>query len=102
MLRRVALVRIDVSEEPGSSFIRVTRIGELGTTQPATSNRHTLRRNKEAAVKTSNLTKYMLVSRDQNAGQNQDKSIKQIISKCVTVQIFGNDSKESKFDSGEN
>jgi hypothetical protein len=38
MLRRVALVRTDVSEEPGASFIRVTRIGELGT-QAATSNR---------------------------------------------------------------
>jgi hypothetical protein len=36
MLRRVALVRTDVSEEPGASFIRVTRIGELGT-QVATS-----------------------------------------------------------------
>jgi hypothetical protein len=45
MLCRVALVRTDVSEEPGASFIRVTRIGELGTTQAATSNRHTLRRN---------------------------------------------------------
>jgi hypothetical protein len=43
MLRRVALVRIDVSEEPGASFIRVTRICELGTTQAATSNRRTLR-----------------------------------------------------------
>jgi hypothetical protein len=32
MLRRVALVRTDVSEELRSSFIRVTRIGELGTT----------------------------------------------------------------------
>jgi hypothetical protein len=32
MLRRVALVRNDVSEEPSASFIRVTRIGELGTT----------------------------------------------------------------------
>jgi hypothetical protein len=32
MLRRVALVRTDVSEEPSASFIRVTRIGELGTT----------------------------------------------------------------------
>jgi hypothetical protein len=39
MLRRVALVRTDVSEEPGASFIRVTRIGELGTTKAATSNR---------------------------------------------------------------
>jgi hypothetical protein len=39
LLRRVALVRTDVSEEPGTSFIRVTKIGELGTTQAATSNR---------------------------------------------------------------
>jgi hypothetical protein len=39
MLRHVALVRTNVSEEPSASFIRVTRIGELGTTQAATSNR---------------------------------------------------------------
>jgi hypothetical protein len=32
MLRRVALVRTDLSEELSASFIRVTRIGELGTT----------------------------------------------------------------------
>jgi hypothetical protein len=44
LLRRVALVRTDISEEPGASFIRVTKIGELGTTQAATSNRRTLRR----------------------------------------------------------
>jgi hypothetical protein len=44
LLHRVALVRTDVSEEPGASFIRVTKIGELGT-QAATSNRRTLRRN---------------------------------------------------------
>jgi hypothetical protein len=67
MLRRVALVRTDVSEEPGASFIRVTRIGELGTTQAATGNRRTLRRTRGVtsqktpffivtAVKTSNLT----------------------------------------------
>jgi hypothetical protein len=31
MLRRVALVRADVSEELSATFIRVTRIGELGT-----------------------------------------------------------------------
>jgi hypothetical protein len=30
MLRRVALVRTDVSEVLSASFIRVTRIGELG------------------------------------------------------------------------
>jgi hypothetical protein len=39
VLRRVALVRTDVSEEPSASFIRVTRIGELGTTLAATSSR---------------------------------------------------------------
>jgi hypothetical protein len=38
LLRRVGLVRADFSEEPGASFIRVTEIGELGTTQAATSN----------------------------------------------------------------
>jgi hypothetical protein len=32
MLRRVALVGTDVPEELSASFIRVTRIGELGTT----------------------------------------------------------------------
>jgi hypothetical protein len=44
LLRRVALVRTDVSEEPGACIIRVTKIGELGTTQAATSNRRTLQR----------------------------------------------------------
>jgi hypothetical protein len=45
MLRHVALVRTDVSEELSAFFIRVTRIGELGTTLAVTSNRRTLRRN---------------------------------------------------------
>jgi hypothetical protein len=42
MLRTVALVRTDVSEELSASFIRVTRIGELRTTIAVTSNRRTL------------------------------------------------------------
>jgi hypothetical protein len=37
MLRRVALVRTDVSEELSSSFIRVTRIGELEIALAVTS-----------------------------------------------------------------
>jgi hypothetical protein len=41
MLRRVALVRTDVSEELSASFIRVSRI-ELGATLAVTSNRPTL------------------------------------------------------------
>jgi hypothetical protein len=39
MLRGVVLVRTNVSEELSASFIKVTKIGELGTTQAATSNR---------------------------------------------------------------
>jgi hypothetical protein len=42
MLRRMALVRTDVSEERSASFIRMTTIGELGTTLAVTSNRRTL------------------------------------------------------------
>jgi hypothetical protein len=38
MLRRAALVKTDVSEELGASFIRMTRIGEVGTTLAVTSN----------------------------------------------------------------
>jgi hypothetical protein len=45
MLRRMVLVRTDVSEELSASFISVTRIGELGTALAVTSNRRTLRRN---------------------------------------------------------
>jgi hypothetical protein len=42
MLRRVALVRTAVSEDLSASFIRVTRISELGTTLVVTSNRRTI------------------------------------------------------------
>jgi hypothetical protein len=45
ILCHVALVRTDVSEELSASIIRLTRIGELGTTLAVTSNRCTLRRN---------------------------------------------------------
>jgi hypothetical protein len=44
MLRRVAVIRTEVSEEHSASFLRVTGIGELGTTLAVTSNRRTLRR----------------------------------------------------------
>jgi hypothetical protein len=39
MLRHVALVRTDVSEELSASFVRVTRIGELGKTPAVTMRR---------------------------------------------------------------
>jgi hypothetical protein len=65
MLCRVALVRTDVSEEPGASSIRVTRIGELGTTQAATSNRRMLRRN----------TKWILVTLMKEAPGSSETSV---------------------------
>jgi hypothetical protein len=43
MLRRVALVRTDVLEELSAYIIRVTKIGELGTTLAVTSTRRPLR-----------------------------------------------------------
>jgi hypothetical protein len=52
LLRHVALVRTDVSEEPDASFIRVTKIGELGTTQAVTSNQRTLRSHGVTSQKT--------------------------------------------------
>jgi hypothetical protein len=45
MLRRVAVVGADVSDELSASIIRVTRIGELGKTLAVTSSRQTLQRN---------------------------------------------------------
>jgi hypothetical protein len=44
MLRLVAPVRTDVSEERSSSFIRVIRMDELRTTLAVTSNRRTTHR----------------------------------------------------------
>jgi hypothetical protein len=38
MLSHVALVRTGVSQDRSASIIRVTRIGELGTTLDVTSN----------------------------------------------------------------
>jgi hypothetical protein len=42
ILRRVALLRTDVSEERIASFMKVTRIGELRTVLAVSSNRSTL------------------------------------------------------------
>jgi hypothetical protein len=68
MLCHVALVRTDVSEELSASFIRVTRIGELGATLAVTSNRRTLRKNtkhlflQEPHGVTSQKTPFFIVS----------------------------------------
>jgi hypothetical protein len=51
MLCCVALVITDVSEESSSFFIRVTRIGELGTTLAATRNRRKQRHPDQGSAK---------------------------------------------------
>jgi hypothetical protein len=61
LLECYAVWPTDVSEELIASFIRVTRIGELGTTLAATSNRRTHRRNtKSHSHRRENLKPYML------------------------------------------
>jgi hypothetical protein len=60
LLRRVALVRTDVSEDPGPSFIRVTKIGETifvtlmkeapGSSETSVFTRATRRNNPEDTI----------------------------------------------------
>jgi hypothetical protein len=59
MLRRVAFVKIDVSEELSASFTRVTRIGELVTMLAVTSSQIlvTLMREALRSSETSVLTR---------------------------------------------
>jgi hypothetical protein len=60
MLRRVALVRTDVSEELPASIIRVTRIGEL-VTLAVTSNGRTLRQDGTNQRARNNVTSRSLI-----------------------------------------
>jgi hypothetical protein len=50
MLRHVALVITNVWEECSASIIRVTKMGEIGTTLAVTSNRQFLRRLRQRLV----------------------------------------------------
>jgi hypothetical protein len=60
MLRRVTLVRTDISEELSASFIRVTRIGELQEPHGVTSQKTPFFI--VTAVKASNLTCIILIT----------------------------------------
>jgi hypothetical protein len=76
MLRSVALVRNDVSEELSASFIRVTRIGELGPTLAVTRNRRTLRRNTKLLVTASVVpSSQILVTRMKEALSSSETSV---------------------------
>jgi hypothetical protein len=71
MLRRVALVRTDVSEELNASIIKVTRIGELGTTLAVTSNR----RNRRLLVTTNVPSSPILVTLMMEALSSSETSV---------------------------
>jgi hypothetical protein len=60
MLRRVALVRTDVSQEISTFIIRVTRIGKLEITLAVTQPTHAAAFFIVTAVETSNLTEQSL------------------------------------------
>jgi hypothetical protein len=51
MLRRVALVRTDVSDVPCAYIVKETRICELGTMLAVTNNRRTLQRNTKSSLR---------------------------------------------------
>jgi hypothetical protein len=57
MLCCVVLVSTDVSEELSASFIRVTRMGELGTTLAVTGNWRTLMKEALSSSEMSALTR---------------------------------------------
>jgi hypothetical protein len=72
-------------------------------------NIDTIKENAETLIDTSKgvglelnveKTKYMLLSRHQNVGRNWDIKVANSLFGYVTVQIFGDDSNKSKFDSG--
>jgi hypothetical protein len=65
-LRRVAFVRTDISEELSASFIKVTRIDELGTTLAVTSIRRTLRTLMMEALSSSETSVLIRATRPNN------------------------------------
>jgi hypothetical protein len=78
MLCHVALVRTDVSEELSNPIIRVTRIGELGTTLAITSNRRMLR----LLVMTDVLSSPILVTLMMEALSSSETSVLTRATRC--------------------
>jgi hypothetical protein len=62
MLRRVALVRTHVSEEPSASFIKVTRIGELGTTPTHAAKKYQFLRSVRRLLVTASVGTFFIVT----------------------------------------
>jgi DNA-binding TFAR19-related protein (PDSD5 family) len=63
MLRHVALVRTDVSEEPSTYIIKVTKISELETTIAMTSIQRILQRNTRLSMEALDSPKMSVLTR---------------------------------------
>jgi hypothetical protein len=84
MLLRVVLVKTNISGELSASIIRVTRIGELGTTLAVTSNRRTQRRNVCRLLVTANVvpSSSIIVTLMKEALSSSETSVLTRVTRC--------------------
>jgi hypothetical protein len=74
--RRVTLVRTEVTEKNIASIIRVTRIGELGTTLAVTSKRSTLRSIRSSETSTLTTATWCNIPEDDSLHSHHRESLK--------------------------
>jgi hypothetical protein len=107
MLRRVALVRTDVSEQLNASFIRVKRIGELGTTlvtaNVVPSSQIPVTRMKDAlsSVETSVLTRAIRrnIPEDTILHSHRSENLKSFIKIASAIEEFDSERVHRRTDS---